>query len=58
VTRGRAKTIEYQVPLRKSLLFVAVGPAEGFDLKSMEDFLATMRLEQPFDLPTEIKDAK
>jgi len=58
VTKGKAKLIEYQVPLRKSLVFLAVGPADKFDLKSMEDFLATMRLDQPFDLPTEVKDPK
>jgi hypothetical protein len=57
VTQGGTKRIEYQVPLRKSLVFLAVGPAHQFDSKAMEDFLGTMRLDQPFDLPTEVKDA-
>jgi hypothetical protein len=57
VTQHKTKRIEYQVPLRKSLVFLAVGPAEKFDLKAMEDFLGTMRLDLPFDLPTEVKDA-
>jgi hypothetical protein len=57
VTQAGIKRLEFQVPLRKNLVFLAVGPLEAFDLKSMEDFLGTMRLDQPFDLPTEIKDA-
>jgi hypothetical protein len=57
VMQNKTKKIEYQVPLRKSLVFLATGPADGFDLKAMEDFLGTMRLDQPFDLPSEVKDA-
>ena len=57
VLQNKIKRIEYQVPLRKSLVLLAVGPADKFDQKTMEDFLGTMRLDQPFDLPTEVKDA-
>jgi hypothetical protein len=57
VTQHKMRRIEYQVPLRKSLVFLAAGPADNFDLKSMEDFLGTMRLDQPFDLPTVVKEA-
>lgn len=57
VTLNGVKQIEYQVPLRKTLLFMAVGPADGFDKAAMEDFLKTMRLDLPFDLPTEVKEA-
>lgn len=57
VTQHNMKRIEYQVPLRKSLVFLAAGPADQFDQKAMEDFLGTMRLDQPFDLPTEVKEA-
>ena len=57
VTQHQMKRIEYQVPLRKSLVFLAAGPADKFDQKAMADFLGTMRLDQPFDLPTEVKEA-
>jgi len=57
VTVNGEKQVEYQVPLRKTLLFLAVGPADKFDKDAMEDFLKTMRLDVPFDLPTEVKEA-
>jgi len=58
VTINGEKQVEYQVPLRKTLLFLAVGPADKFDKAAMDDFLKTMRLDVPFDLPTEIRETK
>jgi hypothetical protein len=57
VTEQGVKRAEYQLGLRKNVLFFAAGPAGKFDKKAMDDFLGTMVLDQPFDLPTEQKPA-
>ena len=63
LTKRGVKLVEHQLALRKNLMFLARGPAAGFDQKAMDDFLLGLPLETAWDLPTRIvkelpKDAK
>jgi hypothetical protein len=46
--------VEYQVPLRRGLIFLGFGPADKFDLRAAEALLGSIVLDRPGDLPTAI----
>jgi hypothetical protein len=53
-TANHGARVEYQVPLRRGLIFLGFGPADKFDLPAAEALLGSMVLDRPGDLPSAV----